>query len=99
MEIGDKILCKKKFIYIVNIFNFGWLEKLLLGKTLFKKGRYYEIKDISPPYRHTGPMCTYCHISTEFGKEFSFPEEFIDEHFHTPREVRKLKLKKIKKSR
>ena len=44
-------------------------------------------------------MCSYYIMSTEFRKDFTIDENKIEEYFYSPKEIRKLKLNKIKKSR
>ena len=91
MKIGDKILCKKKFVYRANL-KTSWVERIFTGKTLFKKGKYYEILNL-----HDGNSVLV--VTTEFGKSFSITQAHLKTHFYTPKEIRKLKLQKIKKSR
>ena len=88
MEIGEKLLCKKNYRYRVTV-NRSKLGRWGFGKKLFKKGNYYKITDISSPM--------YI-LETEFGRDYSIPDTQVAEFFHNPKEIRKLKLKKIKKA-
>lgn len=103
MKPGDRLICKKDFLFNGKVRGkspqhntlprwFLWLFKI---KYDFKKGNYYEISRTISPWTHTGSNCTYYEVKGVHGY-FSYSKEFIDEYFfYSSKEIRKLKLNKI----
>lgn len=103
MKVGDKVYCKKSFVYDISYNRFNnYSYTTELSKTTHIKGKWYTIY-------HIGETEIYVYSEKDsksnllgymnFGKERHdgkyHPDYFYD-YFYTKQEVRKIKLKTLK---
>lgn len=102
IKYGDYILCKKTFY----LDDYNFLDKIsnrLFGKSIFKKHKKYKVvrieqrmyKDTNEYYESYFINISFHTLNIDFDVEC--PKPFIDKYFYTENEIRKIKLKKLKK--
>ena len=85
MKIGDELLCKCKFNYKIT------------SAGVFKKNKKYRIKDIiyRTNYDYDGSHDLLTKLKYFMINDNYYSEYFVNTHFYSEQEIRKLKLEKI----
>jgi len=83
MKIGDELLCKCKFGYKIT------------SAGIFKKNKNYIIKDIIYRTNYNCDDKTITTIKNFMINDNYYSEYFVNTHFYSEQEIRKLKLEKI----